>query len=216
MRVFYLIIIFLLVSLVFIGCSSSKSNETVADDVETVSFTGTIESVDSNTWLVSTSDQVGFDKASVQIAENVAIPFNPLVGQIIHFEILPEIRESYPVQVTAIAVTLTSFESNVPSYVKISPEAAKEIMDSSDDYILVDVRTQEEFDAGHIEGAILLPVNQIEANAFDILPDFNQKILLYCRSGNRSEYAANLLIDLGYTEVLDFGGIIDWPYEIVK
>ena len=112
-------------------------------------------------------------------------------------------------------VTIGSSEPNVPSYVKISAKVAKEIMDSGEDYILVDVRTKEEFNAGHIKGAVLFPVNQIKARASDTLPDFNRKILLYCRSGNRSQSAARLLIDLGYTDVLDFGGIIDWPYDIV-
>jgi len=101
-------------------------------------------------------------------------------------------------------------------YKKISASEAKAIIDGDGLYIILDVRTQEEFDTGHIEGAVLLPYDQIPQKAATELPDKNAKILVYCRSGNRSATASNALIDLGYTDVSDFGGIIDWPYEIVQ
>jgi rhodanese-related sulfurtransferase len=100
-------------------------------------------------------------------------------------------------------------------YVKISPVEAKEIMDS-EEAIVLDVRTKQEYDQGHIEGSVLLPVDEISAHAEEVLKDKNAKILVYCRSGNRSATAAKTLIEMGYENVLDFGGIIDWPYEIVK
>lgn len=104
----------------------------------------------------------------------------------------------------------------VAEYHKISTEQAKERLDSGDELILLDVRTQEEFDAGHIEGAILLPNETItDTEQPDVLPDLNAEILIYCRSGNRSAQAANKLVAQGYTNVYDFGGIIDWPYETV-
>ena len=99
---------------------------------------------------------------------------------------------------------------------KITPEEAKAILDAQDPFTLIDVRTQEEYDEGYIEGAILLPLGELETLAAEFLPDLNQKILVYCRSGNRSETASRLLGELGYTNVLDFGGILDWPYEIIK
>ncbi len=101
-------------------------------------------------------------------------------------------------------------------YKKITSEEAKTIMDSGEDHVVVDVRTQGEYESGHIEGALLLPLDEIELIASQKLPDLNQKILLYCRSGNRSAVAARMLIKMGYTDVSDFGGIIDWPYDIVK
>ncbi len=101
-------------------------------------------------------------------------------------------------------------------YKKITAEEAKAIIDGGGSFVLLDVRTQEEFDEGHIAGALLLPYDQIPQKAATELPDKNAKILIYCRSGNRSATASNALIDLGYTDVSDFGGIIDWPYEIVK
>ena len=78
-----------------------------------------------------------------------------------------------------------------------------------------EITTQEEFDEAHIDGAILIPNYEIAAKAESILKDKNQLILVYCRSGRRSKLAADKLVSLGYTNVKEFGGIIDWPYEIV-
>lgn len=102
------------------------------------------------------------------------------------------------------------------SYVQISAKQAKTIMDEQEEYILLDVRTEREFAEGHIEGAILIPNTEIVSRAAEKLPDKDALILVYCRSGNRSKQAALALVDMGYTNVLDFGGIIDWPYKIVK
>lgn len=98
----------------------------------------------------------------------------------------------------------------------ITAEEAKAIMDSQEDYILLDVREQEEYEAGHIEGAILIPYGSIAELAENALPDRDRTILVYCRSGRRSAIAAEELVKLGYTDVRDFGGIIDWPYDVVK
>ncbi|MDW7663102.1 MAG: rhodanese-like domain-containing protein [Bacillota bacterium] len=98
----------------------------------------------------------------------------------------------------------------------IDAETAIEMMASGEDFILVDVRTQAEFDEGHIEGALLLPVDQIETLSVEQLPNKDAVVLVYCRSGNRSDQASKILVDLGYQNVYDFGGIIDWPGEIVK
>ena len=101
-------------------------------------------------------------------------------------------------------------------YVNITAQQAKEIMDSRNDYILLDTRTQAEYDESHIPGAILIPYDEITQKAESILPDKSQLLLVYCRSGRRSKNAAKELCSLGYTDVREFGGIIDWPYEIVK
>ena len=101
------------------------------------------------------------------------------------------------------------------SYEQITPAEAKEIMDERDGYVILDVRTQEEYDEAHIDGAILIPDYEINAKAESILKDKNQLILVYCRSGRRSKNAASELVKLGYTNVKEFGGIIDWPYETV-
>lgn len=104
----------------------------------------------------------------------------------------------------------------VTSVNTIDAETAIEMMASGEDFILVDVRTQAEFDEGHIEGALLLPVDQIEALAVEQLSNKDAVVLVYCRSGSRSAQASKILVELGYQSVYDFGGIIDWPGEIVK
>ena len=102
------------------------------------------------------------------------------------------------------------------TYDQISGAEAKALMDSESGYIIIDARTQEEYDDGHIHGAILIPEYEIADRAEKELPDKNQLILVYCRSGRRSKIAAEELVKLGYTNVKEFGGIIDWEYETVK
>lgn len=98
----------------------------------------------------------------------------------------------------------------------ITAKEAKEFMYSAEDYVLLDVREEDEFASGHLEGAVLIPYGSIAERAEAELPDKQQTILVYCRSGRRSAIAAESLAKLGYTDVRDFGGIIDWPYEVVK
>ena len=101
------------------------------------------------------------------------------------------------------------------AYEQITPAEAKALMDSEEGYIILDVRTPEEFAAGHIEGAILIPDYEIGEKAESILTDKDQLILVYCRSGRRSKNAANELATLGYTNIKEFGGINDWKYGTV-
>ena len=101
------------------------------------------------------------------------------------------------------------------TYKQISQDEAGEMMKRSDGHIVVDVRRQDEYDAGHIPGAILIPNESIGTERPDELPDLDQIILIYCRSGNRSKQAAQKLFDMGYTNVYEFGGIITWTGEIV-
>lgn len=103
-----------------------------------------------------------------------------------------------------------------PTYEQITAEQAKTIMDTEKDFYLIDARTEEEFAEGHIENAILIPEYEIANRAEKELPDKEQLILVYCRSGRRSKIASEELVKLGYTNVKEFGGIIDWPYETVK
>ena len=99
-------------------------------------------------------------------------------------------------------------------YVNITAEEAKRIIDIEEGYIILDVRTQEEYDEGHIPGATQISHEEIAEKAEEVLPDKNQLILVYCRSGRRSKIAAEALVELGYTNIKEFGGIIDWPYEV--
>jgi len=105
---------------------------------------------------------------------------------------------------------------NTPTYEQITAKEAKTIMDTEQDYIIIDARTEEEFAEGHIEDAILIPEYEIKDRAEKELPDKDALILVYCRSGRRSKIASEELVNLGYTNVKEFGGIIDWPYEVIK
>ena len=101
-------------------------------------------------------------------------------------------------------------------YKKITAEEAKERMDKDDKVVILDVRTEEEYQEGHVPGAIVIPNETISSEPLEELPDMDQEILGYCRSGNRSAQAAKKLAEAGYTQVYDFGGIIDWPYDTEK
>ena len=102
------------------------------------------------------------------------------------------------------------------SWVQIDQETAKQMMEADDGHVIVDVRRQDEYDAGHIPGAILIPNESIVDERPAELPDLEQVILIYCRSGNRSKQAAQKLADLGYLNIYEFGGITTWTGEIVK
>ena len=108
----------------------------------------------------------------------------------------------------------TGEEAAEITYQQITQEEAKNMMDTQA-VIVLDVREQHEFDAGHIPGAILLPVGSIaEEAAAAVIPEKDSVVLVYCRSGNRSKTASASLVDLGYTGIYEFGGIITWPYEV--
>ena len=102
-----------------------------------------------------------------------------------------------------------------PAFRQISQQEAADIMASQEDFIILDVRTPEEYAQGHIVGAVNLPNETIGTQEIPLLPRKDQTILVYCRSGNRSKQASRKLADLGYTEVLEFGGINTWEGPIV-
>jgi phage shock protein E len=101
-------------------------------------------------------------------------------------------------------------------YRKISAEEAKKMLDENKEAVLIDVRTSEEFEAGHIQGSILIPYDVITEQIESVVADKKTAIIVYCRSGNRSKKAADALIAMGYSQVYDMGGIVDWPYEITE
>ncbi|KGK88600.1 rhodanese-like domain-containing protein [Clostridium sp. HMP27] len=109
-----------------------------------------------------------------------------------------------------------STSSEKTSFNNITPEEANKRLGSEKGIILLDVRTKEEYDTGHIKGSMLIPVDNLNAEADNKLKDKNSPIFVYCRSGNRSVTAAKILTNLGYTNVYNLGGINNWPYEVVK
>jgi rhodanese-related sulfurtransferase len=132
---------------------------------------------------------------------------------------MKKLRIIIPIAMLALFATLLVY-FNIDSdgdktmeYLKISAEEAKAMLDANGDAVLLDVSTEEEFAERHIPGAILLPDYEIATTAAEMLPNKNALILVYCRTGRRSANAANALIEMGYTNVYDFGGINDWPFE---
>ena len=103
-----------------------------------------------------------------------------------------------------------------PAFISISSDEAIKMMQESEVYILLDVRTMEEYIEGHIKNAICIPNEMIDDTVVDTLTDMDQLIFVYCRSGRRSKEAAQKLVDMGYTKIYDIGGIIDWKGEIEK
>lgn len=110
--------------------------------------------------------------------------------------------------------TVSACEEN--SYMQITQEEAKKMMDEEEDVTILDVRTNEEYEEGHIKDAICIPNETIDENITEQLPDEKQIILIYCRSGNRSKQASEKLANLGYSNIYEFGGINTWAYDIVQ
>ena len=108
-----------------------------------------------------------------------------------------------------------SATNETDTYTQITQERAKEMMDE-ESVIILDVREQNEFDSGHIPEAVLLPVGTItDSTASAVIPEKDSVVLVYCRSGNRSKTASQALVDLGYSNIYEFGGINTWPYDVV-
>ena len=131
------------------------------------------------------------------------------------FLLVAAIVISLCVVVVVIIKFLGKGENKNMGYQQITMDEAKTIFEQSGDYIILDVRTFEEFNGGHIPGAICIPNENIVSEPPAELPDKDQLIYVYCRSGNRSKKAAQKLVDMGYTNIVEFGGIIDWKGETV-
>lgn len=179
-------------------------------------FSGVISQVFETYLVVTVSDNPSFEEAIVYFSENLTLSFTPEIGQEITVKGSSPSMEGNIASLTADAITLKEKEGSKVSYKKISPDEAKTIMKSNPNVIILDVRTEEEYAEGHIPNSILLPDFEISQRAASVLPDRSAAILIYCRSGRRSEASVHLLISMGYTNVTDFGGILDWTGEIVK
>ena len=119
-------------------------------------------------------------------------------------------------ETTTEIITETMTETIKNSYIQITGAEAYAIMQNESNYTIIDARTEEEFAQGHIKNAILIPEYEVAQKAPSLIPNKDTLILVYCRSGRRSKIAAEALVELGYTNVKEFGGIIDWEYETTK
>lgn len=188
------------------GCTAKDGPFTVTAEISGLAEGGV-------TILADDPETAGFTSAFVAVPEAVAAGFNFKTGQKVEITLKHTAGGSGAEDLEAVAVKLVENAENVTvPYQTITPEQAKGLIDAGG-VVILDVRQPDEYAAGHIRGAVLLPVGEIEAQAATVLPDKNTKILVYCRSGNRSAVAAAALQTLGYTDVNDFGGIIDWPYD---
>ena len=210
-------LIALLLSLIcllgLIGCSNRSMNYIIANEPN---ITGIVKEANENAILIENEKGEYWVSLNVENKDSTT-HFNLGDEVVVYYN--GNIAESYPMQInTVYAITLKEpadrAENNQEAvYVNITAEEAKQIMDSEEGYVILDVRTQEEYDQGHIPGAILIPDTEVEVTAEDVLTDKDQLILVYCRSGRRSKLASEILVELGYTNIKEFGGIIDWPYE---
>ena len=196
------------------GCSNRSMNYIIANEPN---ITGVVKEADENAILIENEKGEYWVSLNVENKDSTT-HFNLGDEVVVYYNGI--IAESYPMQInTVYAITLKEpadrAENNREAvYVNITAEEAKQIMDSEEGYIILDVRTQEEYDQGHIPGAILIPDTEVEVTAEEVLTDKDQLLLVYCRSGRRSKLASEILVELGYTNIKEFGGIIDWPYEI--
>ena len=195
------------------GCSNRSMNYIIANEPN---ITGVVKEANENAILIENETGEYWVSLNVENKDSTT-HFNLGDEVVVYYNGI--IAESYPMQInTVYAITLKEpadrAENNQEAvYVNITAEEAKQIMDSEEGYIILDVRTQEEYDQGHIPGAILIPDTEVEVTAEEVLTDKDQLLLVYCRSGRRSKLASEILVELGYTNIKEFGGIIDWPYE---
>ena len=113
-----------------------------------------------------------------------------------------------------LTLTLSGCDTTAGSYQHLTPEDAAKVMQTENNIIILDVRTQEEYDKKHIPNAVLLPIEELRKGNFELLPDKNQKILVYCWTGRRAEDSAKILAENGYKNVYDFGGLVEWTGEV--
>ncbi len=204
-----ILILISIILLITISCSS----QTPIDEDTSLYEGRVMEIYTYNSFLLRIKDSS--DKVILNINDDVTFNLNTkkdfYIGNNVTFEYKMtdfslEILEISPYKI---------HENIAVTYTVITPSKGKEMMDSQD-VIIVDVREQSEYDEGHIKNAKLIPVGTIAQQSASLLTDKNAKIIVYCKSGNRSKMAAEILVKLGYTNIFEMGGINSWPYEIVK
>ncbi|WP_461204284.1 rhodanese-like domain-containing protein [Clostridium sp. DL1XJH146] len=211
----FIVVYVLLIQFIVVGCSNidNITNANIVNGENTVSYEGKIiEMEDNNNFVIRVNN--GTDLISLNINEEIEFSdgvsnkFN--YGNTIGIVSGTEVMESWPLQVNLLKI----YKNEKAVYMKINQYVAKKLIDTQD-VLIIDVRTQEEYEEGYIQGAILLTLDTIDTKADEILKDKNKTILVYCRSGNRSKEASQKLIEMGYTNIYDFGGINTWEYNIV-
>ncbi len=181
---------------------------------ESSDISGRVLEIESGRILIRNEDDTSLyyylqTGGSIEFAQGIEGPVEH--DNVIKAKVLITDGESLPIEARLLEIT-----SNVsPSYTVINAEQAKEMIDEGDT-VIIDVRTIPEYGDGHIPDSYNVPLDEISQGIDRITADREAIILIYCKSGNRSKIAARIITELGYTNVYDFGGIVDWPYEIVN
>lgn len=220
----------LAVLLILTACKPSL-NDVIASEP---SIAGVVESVEEESILLAADETEEERASSDRFTVSLDVEYSDSMTQFYEGDRVAVyydggIAESWPGQINHVYAILLleagearkevekeqGADKNADGYTEITPEAAKEMMDADPDAVILDVREQSEFDTGHVPGAVLLPVGTItQESAGALLPNKETTVLVYCRSGNRSKQASKALAKLGYTQIYEFGGINDWPYEL--
>lgn len=218
-----LFMIMTLISLI-VACSKNNSEQVVPDNNQDISDVSDvdIEAVEleavylrSGTYFITKVNHDAFNHLANDLLV-IDLPqgtTEPTIGNKAALKIEPIIRESYPAQASAVEIRIIE---DKPSVLKadLTWGVNNLLMHLPENTHLIDVRTEEEYQEGHIPGSTLLPLNELTERISEIVTDQNDLVLVYCRSGNRSATAANNLIDLGYQVVFDLGGINSYQGDL--
>lgn len=200
------------------GCGNGTEKDNGADN-ETPMATGTgvdgriIEIVDNGHITIRNEEDTSIYykidiSGGLKFGNGVNSNLNP--DNVITADV--EITDSESLPKEAVLISITG--NKAPDYRVIDAKQAKEMIDAGD-VLIVDVRTRVEYEEGYIPDAYNVPLDQIDKGISNVTSNKDDTILVYCRSGNRSKVAARILTEMGYTNVYDFGGIVDWPYEVI-
>lgn len=210
---FLIISIILIVVLVLTGCKTNNTAETPASENGATGISGRIIEIVSGEYIIIRNEEDTSIYFKIDISEGLTVasgidsnlnPDNVITAdvKILNADTIP--RETELVSITG---------NKSPDYKIINAEQALAMMVEGD-VLVVDVRTRTEYESGYIPEAYNVPLDQIEKSFKNVTENKDDTILVYCRSGNRSKVAARILTEMGYTNVYDFGGIVDWPYDI--
>lgn len=218
MKKYMTMILAVLMALGTAGCNKKSMNYIIENELNVIGIVTEVHDKYIQIYIENEGYPYGADCNVSLDVENEDGIYSPIkVGDevVVYFD--GSIAESDPMQInTVYAITLQTPAVREGTYTQISMDEAVAMMEKETDYIILDVRTVEEFADKHIPNAINIPNESIGDEEIAELPDRDQLILVYCRSGNRSKQASEKLAALGYTNVYEFGGINDWTGETVS
>jgi len=208
-----IISIILTIILVVSGCKTNSITETPDSENGSIGISGRIiEIVDKEHIIIRNEEDTSIYfkidiSGGMTVASGVDANLNP--DNVITADVKMINSDTIPRETELVSIT----GNNSPDYRILNAKQAKAMIDEGG-VLIVDVRTRTEYESGYIHEAYNVPLDQIKKSFKNITENKDDKILVYCRSGNRSKVAARILTEMGYTNVYDFGGIVDWPYDV--